>query len=262
MTLFDAATALGLPSAPGAILPLAVLAAFLAGVVDAIGGGGGLVTLPVLLEAGIPMHAILGTNKGQAVVGATSSLYTFARRGLIDRARVLPSLAGSFVGSLFGAFVACRTDPSRLRGVVLALLLAAAAIMVAPMPKARARAAFGAGRTLALTTAIGFYDGFFGPGTGTLLVAGFVAFEGDDLVRASAHAKVANWASNVAAMLVFSSRGVILWPLALPMAVANALGARLGATLAVTRGAALIRPVVFTVALLLTAKTAWQLVSG
>ena len=245
-----------------ALLPYAVPAAFLAGIVDSIGGGGGIVTMPVMLQTGLPMHTILGTNKGQAVVGATSSLYTFARRGLIARERVMPALVGGFFGSLAGATLAWLTHPEKLRTLMLVLLLAAAAVMVLPKPKPRPGAEFRARRTLAIATAVGVYDGFFGPGTGTLLVAAFVAFEGDDLVRASAHAKVANWASNVSAMILFALKGVILWPLAVPMAIANALGARIGATLAVTKGAAVIRPVVITVALALTAKTAWQLFGG
>jgi uncharacterized membrane protein YfcA len=252
----------GVPHDLTAFLPYAVPAAFLAGVVDSIGGGGGIVTMPVMLQTGLPMHAILGTNKGQAVVGATSSLYTFARRGLIARERIVPSLAGGFFGSLLGAYLAWLTNPAKLRAIILVLLLAAAAVMVAPKPKAREQAVFVPARTLAIASIVGLYDGFFGPGTGTLLVAGFVAFEGDDLVRASAHAKVANWASNVSAVIVFALKGVILWPLALPMAVANAIGARIGATLAVTKGAAVIRPVAISVALALTAKTAWQLLQG
>jgi hypothetical protein len=215
--------------------------------------------MPVMLQTGLPMHAILGTNKGQAVVGATSSLYTFAQRGLIARERVAPALAGGFFGSLLGATFAWLTNPAKLRAIILVLLLTAAAVMVAPKPKPREGVAYRPARTLAIASVVGLYDGFFGPGTGTLLVAGFVAFEGDDLVRASAHAKVANWASNVSAMLLFALKGVILWPLAVPMAIANAIGARIGATLAVTKGAAVIRPVAITVALALTAKTAWQI---
>jgi uncharacterized membrane protein YfcA len=243
-------------------LPIAVPAAFLAGLVDSIGGGGGIVTMPVMLQTGLPMHAILGTNKGQAVVGATSSLYTFAKRGLIARERVVPALLGGFFGSLLGAYLAWLTNPARLRALVLVLLLAAAAVMVLPKPKPREDAVFRPARTLAISSVVGVYDGFFGPGTGTLLVAAFSAFEGDDLVRESSHPKVANRASNVSAMILFAVKGVVLWPLAIPMAVANAIGARIGATLAVTKGATVIRPVAIVVALALTAKTAWQIATG
>jgi len=244
------------------LLPYVVPAAFLAGLVDSIGGGGGLVTMPVMLQTGLPMHLILGTNKGQAVVGATSSLWTFARRGLIAKERVGPALLGGFAGSLAGAWAVLLVNPARLRAIVLVLLLAAAVVMLLPRPKARLDVTFHPARTLTISTIVGFYDGFFGPGTGTLLVAAFAAFEGDDLVRASAHAKVANWASNVAATILFAVKGAILWPLALPMAVANAIGARIGATLAVTKGATIIRPVAIGVALALTAKTGWQIVHG
>lgn len=246
----------------GSLLPLVIPAAFLAGLVDSIGGGGGLITMPVMLQTGLPMLSILGTNKGQAFVGATSSLWTFARRGLIAKERVAPALGGGFFGALFGAYAVCLVDPSRLRAIVLVLLLGAAVIMVLPKPRTSGAIVHSPAKTLAISLVFGFYDGFFGPGTGTLLIAATMAFEGDDLIHASAHSKVANFASNIAAMILFAAKGVILWPLALPMAVANALGARLGASLAVAQGARIIRPVAITMALALTLKTAWQMAHG
>src|SRR5262249_22467020 len=148
--------------------------------------------------------------------------------------------AAAFVGSVLGALGVLAVPLQPLRAVVLGLLLAAAAVVLARrdlVPTAR-RLSPGASRAALLGIALGLgaYDGFFGPGTGTLLVIAFATVFGDALTRASGNAKVINLASNLAAMLVFASRGTVLWKVALPMAAANALGAATGAHLAIKTG--------------------------
>jgi uncharacterized membrane protein YfcA len=243
---------------------LLAAAAFLAGLVDAIAGGGGLITLPALLAAGLPPHLALGTNKGQAVFGAVTSAASFARRGEIDRDRAGIGFVAGFAGSWLGARGLLAVPIGPLRGIVLVLLVVAAVLVLArrkaaPRPRALAPGA-ARGATVAIAVVLGAYDGFFGPGTGSMLVIAFAMVFGDTLTRASGNAKIVNLASNLAAVLLFASRGTVVWSVALPMAAANAVGAAAGAHLAVKNGDRLVRTVVLVVVLAVVVKLAFQLV--
>ncbi len=237
--------------------------ALVAGTVDAIAGGGGLISLPALLFAGLPPHLALGTNKGQSVFGSLAATLRFARGGLLDLRRARITFPLGLLGSLCGAALVLAVPARALRPVVLALLVAAAAFVAlrrAPAaPGARARLDARPAVAGAVALAIGAYDGFFGPGTGTFLIVAFAALLGDGLTEASAAAKVVNLASNLAAVAVFASRGVVLWRLALPMAGAQLLGGWLGAHLTIRRGDGLVRRVTVLVALALAAKLAWDM---
>jgi len=228
-------------------------AALGAGLVDAIAGGGGLITLPALLAVGLPPHFALGTNKGQSVFGSSTALFRFWRGGLVDGKRAKVTFPLGLLGAVAGTSLVLRLRPETLRPVVLVLLVAVATFLlfrrpmprpheVAPPshPRARAVAAL-------LALGIGAYDGFFGPGTGTFLIVGFVALLGDSLSRASAEAKVVNFASNLAAVTLFAGRGDVLWKLALPMAAGQMVGGFVGAHLAVRRGDRVVRPVMLLV---------------
>ncbi|MBX3262341.1 MAG: TSUP family transporter [Labilithrix sp.] len=245
------------------MIALSALAAFGAGVVDAIAGGGGLVTVPVLLAAGLPVPVALATNKGQASFGAVSSFLSFWGRGGVDRARAPLAFVCGFVGSLAGARVLLLVKPEPLKPVVLVLLLAAAGVVAYPRkPKAgqaRPWAMFALGP---IAFALGFYDGFFGPGVGSMLIVAFVMVFGDTVTRASGNAKVVNLASNLAAVLLFGLKGTILWYVAAPMAAANATGAFVGARLALKRGDGFVRTVVLGVVTVLVLKMAYDLVAG
>lgn len=244
-------------------IALLAAAAFGAGLVDAIGGGGGLVTVPALLAAGLGPHAVLATNKGQASFGATASFATYFRRGGLDRSKVPWGLASGFIGSLAGAELVSLIPPAPLRPLVLVLLGAAAVVMILREHLLRPSAPNSDGKwgVVALGLAGGAYDGFFGPGTGTLLIAGFVHFFGDSPTRASGNAKVINFGSNIAALLVFQLRGSVAWPVALPMGVANWVGANIGARLALRHGDRTVRVVVLSVAAAVTIKVALDLLS-
>jgi uncharacterized membrane protein YfcA len=249
-----------------AMVALLAAAAFLAGLVDAIAGGGGLVTLPALLAAGLPPHVALGTNKGQAVFGATTSAISFWRRGLVDRNRAAIGFAAGFAGSCLGVWGVLAVPLRPLRVVVIVLLLIAAAVVLArrnvePRPRPLGPAAR-AVALVAIALVLGAYDGFFGPGTGSMLVVAFAVVFGDALTRASGNAKIVNLASNVAAMLLFAHRGVVVWSIALPMAAANALGAATGAHLAVRKGDRLVRAVVLLVVAAIAVKLAVDLARG
>lgn len=238
------------------------LASLGAGTVDAIAGGGGLITVPALLAAGLPPHQALGTNKGQSVWGAGMSLATFWRAGRVDRAQAMFAFPLGFFGSLAGVSAVIAIDKDALKPVVIAMLIGAAVLLVIKKPSrdedaARPRAWIAA----LLALVIGAYDGFFGPGTGTFLIVGFVTLCGRSLVHASADAKVVNFASNLAAVAAFAHSGDVLWQVALPMGAGQLAGGVLGARLALKGGARLIRIVVVVVSGALVAKLAWDLIS-
>lgn len=250
------------------VIALLALAAFFAGLVDAIAGGGGLITVPALLASGLPPHVALATNKGQASFGAVSSFASFWSRGSIDRRRAPWGFVFGVLGSFAGARVVLLVRPEPLRPVVLVLLLMAAGVVAYPrkprpvtghgLPDSRTERL----RLLLVPVAftLGFYDGFFGPGVGSMLIVAFVLLFGDSLTQASANAKVVNLASNLAALALFASRGTVLWRVALPMAMGNALGAFCGARLAIERGDRLVKSVVLLVVVALVLKLAWDLV--
>ncbi len=243
-------------------IALLALAAFGAGLVDAIAGGGGLVTVPALLATGLPVPVALATNKGQASFGAISSFFSFWTRDGIDRKRAPLAFVCGFVGSLAGARVLLLVKPEPLKPIVLVLLLVAAGIVAYPRKPTTGHARSWAMLALGpVAFGLGFYDGFFGPGVGSMLIVAFVLVFGDTLTRASGNAKVVNLASNLAALLLFSIKGTVLWRVAAPMAAANALGAFVGARLAVKRGDKLVRVVVLGVVTVLVLKMAYDLVA-
>ncbi len=231
-----------------------------AGAMDAVGGGGGLVTVPALLAAGLPPHLALGTNKGQSVFGSFAALSRYAHAGLIDRRAAAFAFPLSLAGSAAGVLLTLAVRPEVLRPVVLVLLIAAAAVVVLVRPAERRGPAPSRLRGdliwAAAALGIGAYDGFFGPGTGTFLILVLVTLLHRSLTRATADAKVVNFGSNLAAVAVFASRGSILWSVAIPMAAAQLLGGFLGAHLAVRRGDRFVRAVVIVVVLALVVKVA------
>lgn len=235
--------------------------ALLAGTVDAIAGGGGLITLPALLAAGLPPHVALGTNKGQSVFGSGAALVAFWRAGKVDRDRAWWTFLLGLGGSLGGAQLVLWVSPAALRPIVICMLVGAAVLLVTKKPERDEDAPHGrAWIAGGLALAIGCYDGFFGPGTGTFLIVGFVALCGMSMVRATANAKVVNFASNLAAVGAFASAGSVAWKVALPMAVGQLLGGVIGARMALKGGARLIRLVVLLVAGALVTKLAYDLV--
>jgi uncharacterized membrane protein YfcA len=242
---------------------LLIAAGFLAGIVDAIGGGGGLFTLPALLASGLGPHAALATNKGQSCLGALSSLATYLARGGLNRERLSVGLISGFLGSLAGALLALAVSPAALRPLVLVLLLFAAGLLLFKRRLSRSVALvrFSQTRLGALGLSIGAYDGFFGPGTGTLLIAAFAHFFGDSPTRASGNAKIVNFGSNLAALIVFQLNGSVLWELALPMGLSNVLGASLGARLALRHGDRLVQGVALSALLAISAKLLFDLLA-
>jgi uncharacterized membrane protein YfcA len=238
---------------------LLALVALLAGTVDAIAGGGGLLTVPALLAAGLPPHLALGTNKGQSVFGAAAALTRFAREGLVpvDRARWTAPLG--FLGSLAGAQLVLWVRPEALRPVVLGLLVAAAVFVVLrPRVRVSLLPTAAVAPAAALAFFCGGYDGFFGPGTGTLLIVGLAGLLALPLHQASAEAKAINFASNLAGVLLFAARGAVVWHTALPMAAGQLVGGWLGAHLTVRGGERIVRWVVLCVVAALVLKLSFD----
>ena len=229
-------------------IALACGVAFLAGFVDAVAGGGGLIQLPALLlllpEAGVV--TLLGTNKVASACGTGAALLRYSRQIAIPWRVVLPAAGLAFLGSMGGARGSTLLPAVALKPIVVGLLFAVAAwttlrrdLGTEPRP-ARPHAGLVAAFIGLL---LGFYDGFFGPGTGTFLLFLFVSTLSLDFLAASSSAKVVNLATNLAALVVFLPRGNVLWALALPMAAFNVLGATLGARAAIARGSPFVRRV-------------------
>ena len=246
---------------------LLCLFALLAGALDAIVGGGGLVQLPALLVVlpSTPVVALLGTNKLASVVGTASAAVTYNRRIAVDRRTAVAMGVAAFLGSGAGALVATRVSSDVLEPVVLLALVAVLAYTLrtpalGEVEQLRLRAGEQRAVALAGGAAIGFYDGFVGPGTGSFLVFLLVGAVGLSFLHASATAKVVNTMTNLAALLLFAAGGHVLWVLGAAMAVSNLLGSQLGTRLALRRGSAWVRRVFVVVVTALVLRLAYDVV--
>jgi len=247
------------------VLAFLVVAAGLAGWVDAVSGGGGLVQLPALLVGlpGAPPATVLGTNKLSSIIGTSAAAVTYRRAAVTDIGTALPMALAAFVGSACGAVVATHLPGTFFRPLALVLLVVVGLWTLL-------RPALGESQDLrwhggedhsrhravavALGGGIGLYDGVFGPGTGTFLVFGLVVLLGYSFLNASAIAKVVNVSTNLAALIVFASTGHVLWLLGLTMGAANLVGGVLGARTAVRRGSGFVRVVFLVVVAVLLLK--------
>jgi uncharacterized membrane protein YfcA len=230
------------------VLALLALAALAAGFVDAVVGGGGLVQLPALL-LGLPGATpveVLATNKLGSICGTTVSSATYYRRVRPDPRTFLPLMVLAFAGSALGAVVASLIPGSAFEPIVLVVLVAVGAyVLLRPTLGAETALRFAGHRhtAAAMVTglAVGFYDGALGPGTGSFFVFTLVGLLGYNFLEASAKARLANWATNLAALCVFVPQGAVLWKVGLVMGACNLLGGYLGARTAVARGSRFVR---------------------
>ena len=232
-----------------------------AGMVDAIAGGGGLITLPTLLSTGLPVPLALGTNKLGSVFGTASATWSFARRGAVDLRECVTGVLYTAAGAVAGAFTVRRLDPDLLaRAIPWLLAVMVVYMMLRPqlgdtdrhhrMERPAFYALFG--------LALGFYDGFFGPGVGSFWTIAFVTVLGHNFVKAAAHTKVMNLASNAASLAFFAASGAVMLLPGLALGAGQLLGARIGAHLAMTRGARFVRPIFLVMATLTIAKLVYQ----
>lgn len=239
--------------------------AFLAGFTDSVVGGGGLIQVPALLVLlpGVPIPVLFGTNKLASAMGTVAAVGRYARGLRIDWRIILPAAAASFGCSLLGAHAVSAIRPDTLRPVILALLTAVALFTWRARDFGSVHAPrLGGGTALAAAAVtggiLGFYDGFFGPGTGSFLIFVFVGVFGFDFLAASAASKVVNLGSNSAAALYFALTDQMLYRIAIPMGIASVAGATLGSHLALARGVRLVRVFFLAVVSALIAKLAWD----
>jgi len=248
-----------------------VLAALLAGFVDAIVGGGGLISIPALmlgLPAGTPITTILGTNKLVASTGATFATAQFMRAKVLTIREMLAPVACAMTGAALGvrlAYVLQGKGDAWCRPVMVGLMVVMLAFTVFRPDLGKVHAPkYGVNHQRGLAALISFvlgaYDGFFGPGTGSILIFLFVAVLGFDFLRSSGLAKSVNWASNVASLVLFVSQGSWMPVVGLTMAVGNGFGGYLGARTALTRGSGLVRAVFIVVVSALILRLGWQMV--
>lgn len=236
------------------VLLLLAAVGLLAGFVDAIAGGGGLISVPALLSVGLPPVGALAANKAQSAIGTAIAAFTYWRKGFVQLGALLPAIIATFIGSLAGAFTVQRVDTSRLAiAVPIALVAISAYFLFAPkLTDADRKARLSFPRYVPLMgLVVGYYDGVFGPGTGSFLTLGFVLLFGLGVTRAAAHTKVLNLTSNVAALALFIPSGNVVWPAAIAMAIGQFVGGYLGAMTGIRFGARLIRPLVVVVSVIL-----------
>ncbi|MEG2068537.1 MAG: TSUP family transporter [Acidaminococcaceae bacterium] len=240
-----------------------IIAAFIASFIDSTVGGGGLISTPALLATGMPVPFALGTNKVAAMMGSFTSVVTFWRAGKINKKMVLRLMPISFFGSALGAYVVYLLPAAFMKNIIVVLLVLVAVYTYlrkdwggAEQIKKYNLAIFLG--TLTMAAALGFYDGFFGPGTGSFLIFGFL-FLGYDFVTAAGNAKALNFASGAGALVSFALAGTVYWGYGLAMGISMIFGAIFGSKLAITKGASYIRPLYLGVTTVLIGKQIYEI---
>ncbi|XZQ29636.1 TSUP family transporter [Rhodobacter capsulatus] len=238
-------------------------AAFVAGFVDAIAGGRGLITLPVLLLAGATPLQAFSTNKVQGAFGAATAALTYAAKGQVNLRAQLGAASLAFLSGLAGAFLVSVLPTEALRRVLPFILIAIAAFFAlrkglddtdrAERIRPAAFAAF-------VVPLIGFYDGLIGPGAGAFYMIGFVMLAGYGVLKATAHTKLLNFASNLGGLVAFAAIGAPWWVTGIAMGLAQVAGASLGARLAMKKGARLIKPLLVVTSTALAVRLIWQMI--
>ena len=235
---------------------------FLAGLIDAIGGGGGLISLPAYLIAGLPPHAAVATNKLSSTCGTTFATLRFIKNGLVNIKLAIPSVIAAIIGSSIGANLSLLIEEEIMLYIMVAILPICAFLVLN-------KKLFHDGnedqvilnrRTYITATiaalVIGMYDGFYGPGTGTFLIIAFAIFAKISMKTANAQAKVINLTSNITSLIIFLINGEVLFSVGIVAAVCNMLGGYIGAGLVLKNGAKIVKPSIIFVLILLALKIA------
>lgn len=246
------------------IYPTLTAVAVLSGFVDAIAGGGGLILMPALFWAGLPPHLALGTNKVQSLAGTSTALRNYLRGGHVDWRGNLPLALLVLLGAAGGSLAVQAIDPKSLQLVVPILLLGAAAYVIfSPrMTDEDAHQRLGRKGYAPIAGGIGFYDGFFGPGTGSFFTTSLVGLRGLGLTRAAGTTKLLNASSNLGSLIVFVIGGKVIWLLGLCMALGAMTGNWLGSHFAMKHGARVIRPLLIITSLGMTGRLIWGFFSS
>jgi uncharacterized protein len=250
-----------LPTMTPGILALLFTTGLAAGFVDSIAGGGGLITLPVLLAVGLPPQVALGTNKLQGSFGTFSASYNYIKKGEVDLKACRAGMVFTFIGAVTGSLAVQVIAPGFIKHVIpVLLLLVLFYTMFSPrlgyenQPQKIGNTLF----FLIFGLMLGFYDGFFGPGTGSFWTAVLCIFLGFNMAKAAGVTRIMNFTSNIVAFSLFVVGNNVLYKVGLVMALGQIIGARLGSNLAIAKGARFIRPVFLTVVLLTIARLVYQ----
>ncbi|WMJ79165.1 TSUP family transporter [Clostridium sp. MB40-C1] len=235
------------------------VAAFLAAFVDSIAGGGGLISLPAFMAAGVSPHIALGTNKFCASCGSLTSVLAFIKSKKIDFDFLKYLLPFSLLGAIAGVNTVLKVDEKLLETLVLILILSVGVYSIFSKSIGKENNFKGATKLniflgIILAFCLGFYDGFFGPGAGSLLIFGLIKIFGFDFVQAAGNGKLLNFVSNITSLILFAIHGQIDYLIGIPMAIFMILGAKFGTSLAINKGSKLIKPIFITMSLALGCK--------
>lgn len=237
---------------------------FLASFVDAIGGGGGIISLPTYLLAGLPTHFALGTNKLSSSIGTAASTFRYIKNGYVDWVLGIPSIVLALTGAALGTSLQLLINERYLKYMLLLVLPAVAFVMLRQkkLPEERGKINPWKQRFIVWGAAltIGMYDGFYGPGTGTFLLLTFCNLAKLDVRTASGNVKIVNFASNIGAVITSLMAGKVLIAMGLITAVFSIAGHYIGAGLTIKNGSKIVRPVIFIVLALLTVKVIVELI--
>ncbi len=239
------------------LIPLLFTAGIAAGLIDSIAGGGGLITLPVMLGIGLPPQVALGTNKFQASFGSFTAAAYHIHKKNVDIKNAWPGVVFTLIGAASGAYAVQQIDAAAL-GKLIPFMLAGIFLYTLVTPRLGAVDSEARMKRLpfyaATGIALGFYDGFFGPGTGSFWAIAFVLLMGFNLSRATGYTKLMNFTSNVVSLIVFMIGGHVWFTSGLAMAAGQIIGARIGSGLVIKKGAEFIRPIFLTVVLIMILK--------
>lgn len=243
------------------LLLLLFIVALIAGFIDSIAGGGGLLTVPALLAVGINPQAALATNKLQSCGGSFSASFYFIRRRMVNLKEMGLSILLAFIGSAMGTLLVLHIQADFLR-ILLPILTISVGLYFLLCPKIgdedRKRRLSETQFAIIAAMVIGFYDGFFGPGAGSFYALAYVTLAGFNLTKATAHTKVLNFTSNFAGLLFFIFSGQVIWAIGLTMLVGQFIGARIGARMVISKGKKLIRPMLIIVSTIMSIKLIWE----
>lgn len=244
------------------MMVILIICGFLAGLIDSVVGGGGLIGIPALLSAGIPVHLLLGSNKLAGTLCSFTSTASFMKSGKIDFSLVKVLIPFSIIGAVSGTLTVRQVPSEFLKPLVIVMLVVI--IIYTLFKKAWGDVSTFQGSTaksrligIAVAFVIGFYDGFFGPGTGSFLIFAFLMM-GFEFVTAAGNAKVLNFASNISSLITFIALGSVSYSYGLIMGIPMVIGAVVGSRIAIRKGASYIRPLFITVTVVLIGKQIWD----
>jgi uncharacterized membrane protein YfcA len=235
---------------------------FLAGLIDAIGGGGGLISLPAYLIAGLPAHAAVATNKLSSACGTTLATLRFIKNGLVNLKLAIPSVIAAIIGSSIGANLSLLIKEEIMLYIMIAILpICAFLVLNKKLFHDGGENEITLDRRTYITATIaaliiGMYDGFYGPGAGTFLIIAFTVFAKISMKTANAQAKVINLTSNITSLIIFLINGEVLFSVGIVAAACNMLGGYIGAGLVMKNGAKIVKPSIIFVLILLALKVA------